>query len=417
MNEGENSRLMMQRKLSSKHYEMAAQHEPTENQNDCKFLSNPKECVQSFAKKALKFFDIYLLFFGMIFIIALGVHWTSSGLLLGKFQFRHICIVLIFLIFGVQLKSDDIYLASKSYKGLIWSMAAILFVTPALGIQITKTIHFATLSDENITTEHSLVQANVSAIGPTEFALGLQIFFAVPSSFTTGVILAVIAGGNLPFGLSVMLITNTVGIFSVPPFLKWMTSIDSADVSIKGFAMLMGMFLLTVILPAMVGKAIRVIPKVPDHIDAHPRILRYVILVLFILSTWPMVSKAQADDKYGNIVAMNTMAILGFTTIMHVIFLLLNWVFCAILNLELSIKKTVVILGSHKAVAFALTVIGFLPDSAGSRDLMGLACVIAYLVVLAIDSLIVSKLATVEEDPIEHLFTEKEIYRKLSMGE
>lgn len=130
-----------------------------------------------------------------------------------------------------------------------------------------------------------------------------------------------------------------------------------------------------------------------------------------------MVSKVEANDKYGNIVAMNTMAILGFTTIMHVIFLLLNWVFCGILKLELSIKKTVVVLGSHKAVAFALTVIGFLPDSAGSRDLMGLACIIAYLVVLAIDSLIVSKLATVEEDPIEHLFTEEEKYRKLSMGE
>lgn len=179
----------MQRKLSPKHYEMVAEHEPKEHENDYNCLSNPKECVHTFAKKTLEFLDTYLLFFGMIIIIVIGVHWTSSGLFLGKIQFRYVCIVLIFLICGLQLKSDDIYLALQSYKAIIWSMLAILFVTPALGIQITKTIHFATLSDENITTEHSLVQANVSAIGPTEFALGLQIFFAVPSSFSTGVIL------------------------------------------------------------------------------------------------------------------------------------------------------------------------------------------------------------------------------------
>jgi predicted Na+-dependent transporter len=49
-----------------------------------------------------------------------------------------------------------------------------------------------------------------------------------------------------------MLVTNIVGVFSVPPLLMWMTSINSTDVDVKGFAMLMGIFVLTVILPTMV---------------------------------------------------------------------------------------------------------------------------------------------------------------------
>jgi hypothetical protein len=178
----------MQRKVGTKQYKMIDQHEP-QQPNECNFLSNPKECIHSFTKKVLEVVDVYLLFFGMILIIVIGVYWTSSGLFLAKLQVRFICVVLIFVIFGLQLTTDEIYSALKAYKAIIWSILAILFVTPALGIQITKTIHFATLSDENITTEHSLVKANMSAIGPTEFALGLEVFFAVPSSFSTGVIL------------------------------------------------------------------------------------------------------------------------------------------------------------------------------------------------------------------------------------
>lgn len=160
----------------------------------------------------------------------------------------------------------------------------------------------------------------------------------------------------------------------------------------------------------------RLIPKLPECIDNNPRALRYVIILLFILSTWPVISQSTTDDdKYRSIVATNTMAILGFTTIMHFIFLLLNWVACGLLKVDLPLKKTAVILASHKAIQFALVTIEFFPESAGSRDLMGIACVIAYLVVLGIDSLIVCKVATVEEDPLDHLFTDEEKYRKLSM--
>lgn len=162
----------------------------------------------------------------------------------------------------------------------------------------------------------------------------------------------------------------------------------------------------------------RFIPNLPEYIDNNTRILRYTIIFLFVISTLPLISQSTTDnDKYHNIVATNTMAILGFTTIMHFIFLLLNWVACGLLKVELPLKKTVVILASHKAIEFALKTIGYLPDGAGSRDLMTIACVIAYLVVLGIDSLIVCKVATIDEDPLDHLFTDEEKYKKLPMEE
>lgn len=162
----------------------------------------------------------------------------------------------------------------------------------------------------------------------------------------------------------------------------------------------------------------RYIPRLPECIDSNPRILRYIIIVLFVISTLPLISQSTTDnDKYHSIVATNTMAILGFTTIMHFIFLLLNWVACGVLKVGLPLKKTAVMLASHKAIEFALKTVEYLPEATGSRDLMSIACVIAYLLVLGVDCLIVCKIATIDEDPLDHLFTDEEKYKQLPMGE
>lgn len=161
----------------------------THDPDGCYCFKEPRSFFNSVAKKTFQILDVYFLFFGMIVIIIIGTQWTSSGMLLGKLQMHHVCIGLLFLTMGLQLKIDDIYRGLKAYKAIIWSLLAVLFIVPSLGIQITKTIHFATLSDENISTLHSHVQANVSAIGPTEFAIGLEVFFGVPASFASGAIL------------------------------------------------------------------------------------------------------------------------------------------------------------------------------------------------------------------------------------
>lgn len=168
---------------------MVNQSLTAEDPDTCSCFSKPQECLLTFAKTSLQVLDIYLLFFGMILTIIIGIQWTSTGLFLGKLQMHHVCTGLLFLTFGLQQTSETIYTGLKSYKAIIWSILAILFIIPSLGIQTTKTIHFATLSDENISTLHSHVQANVSAIGPTEFAMGLEVFFGVPASFASGIIL------------------------------------------------------------------------------------------------------------------------------------------------------------------------------------------------------------------------------------
>ena len=149
------------------------------------FIARTEEVL----RKVGKFARDYFLVIGMIVVLVIGVQFSRVGLQLAKIPTEYICLVIIFFISGLQLKTDEVYAGIKSYRAIIWSFLAILLLTPMLGMQITKTIHFATLSDENMTTSRSVVYANVSAIGPTEFAIGLQVFLASPATVAVGIVL------------------------------------------------------------------------------------------------------------------------------------------------------------------------------------------------------------------------------------
>ena len=137
---------------------------------------------------------------------------------------------------------------------------------------------------------------------------------------------------------------------------------------------------------------------VADKVDSYNRALHYAIITLFVLATWSEVSRAQVEEEYNNIVSMNVLIVVGYSSIMHIMFLLLNWIAAGFLQLSLPVKKTIVILGSHKALSFALKVLRFLSSDVGSKRLMSIVCIIAYLTLLVLDSVIVCKWATVTED-------------------
>lgn len=139
--------------------------------------------------KIAKYSKDYFLVIGMIVVLIIGVQFPRAGLYLANIPFEYTCVAVIFFISGLQLSTEELFAGIKSYRAVACGLVAIVLVTPILGMQITKTIHFATLSDENMTTSRSVVHANVSAIGPTEFAIGLQVFFASPATMAIGIVL------------------------------------------------------------------------------------------------------------------------------------------------------------------------------------------------------------------------------------
>ena len=139
--------------------------------------------------KAWEFVNNYLLAIGIISIVIIGSQWPESGIILTRTYFSYMSLALCFFFCGLRTKLDELQVAVKSYKAIAWGILTILLVVPVAGTQITKTIQFATMVDENLNTSQSAVVGNVTAIGPTEFAFALQVFFVVPASLSAAAIL------------------------------------------------------------------------------------------------------------------------------------------------------------------------------------------------------------------------------------
>ena len=165
------------------------QHEENEDLFSACPPPTGKSCVWRALSSFVEFCNTYALVFGMILVLIVGVQLPSVGRFLAKIPTEYICTVLAFFVCGLQIKNGGFLAAIKNFKAIVLGILLILLVIPALGVEITKTVHFATLAKENMTTEHSVIHANVSAIGPTEVAVGLQVFYVVPATLSTGAIL------------------------------------------------------------------------------------------------------------------------------------------------------------------------------------------------------------------------------------
>lgn len=152
-------------------------------------LPRPFQCLRKPLATVLEFCDTYFLAIGMILMMIIGSQWPESGTLLSTKYFPHICVGLCFLLCGLRTSTEELLTAAKSYKAIVWGILTIILVVPITGTQITKTIQFATMREDNMNTSQSSVVGNVTAIGPTEFAFALQVFFTVPASMAAGAIL------------------------------------------------------------------------------------------------------------------------------------------------------------------------------------------------------------------------------------
>ena len=152
-------------------------------------LPRPLQCLRKPLATVLDFCDTYFLAIGMILMTIVGSRWPESGTLLSTKYFPQICLGVCFFLCGLRTTTEELTTAVKSYKAIVWGILTILLVVPITGTQITKTIQFATLREDNMTTSQSTVVGNVTAIGPTEFAFALQVFFTVPASMSAGAIL------------------------------------------------------------------------------------------------------------------------------------------------------------------------------------------------------------------------------------
>jgi hypothetical protein len=160
-----------------------------------------------------------------------------------------ICVMLIFVISGLGITHEDIDRAIRQWKGILYSVSSINFLTPLMGLAAMQL-----------------------PFHPKELAVGVAVFCCMPTTLSSGAVIADDAKGDRVLAVLLSAGTNTLAIFTMPPFLKMVLSIDNT-ISIDIMPMLLKLCV-CILLPMCVGKALRCSSTLVQLRSTHKLVFR-----------------------------------------------------------------------------------------------------------------------------------------------
>lgn len=248
--------------------------------------------------------------------------------------------------------------------GFLWGLLAILGITPIVGF--------------------AAVQIPFSR---PEFSYGLAIFCAVPTTLASGNSMVNQSGGNTALSLLFTIVTNLVGVVTVPFWLEAMFSTrtnQNSKAQVNAVTLLQ-LLVVTVLCPLLLGKALRdFVPGAKQFITKQKTKLSVANNLLLTLIVWQTLSSAAKDLLTQSFVDVFVVILAAIA--LHLIYLSLNWPVSAhVLKLNRPELIAVTIMSSQKTLPFCVTVIGYLAQL-GKPGFMVIPSVAGHMSQLFIDA-------------------------------
>jgi len=183
-------------------------------------------------------------------------------------------------------------------------------------------------------------------------------------------------------------LSNLFAIVTIPFMSSLILSVS--DVSIDPAPLLLKL-VCTILVPLCIGKLVQESSEtVRFFVKGHKVQLGLMNNGSLILIAWMKLSLSA--DKFKDIAIGHIFLALVAGVVIHCVFLLLNAALLSIPIFELDLReyRAVMIMASQKTLPVAVTVIGFLPDSAGEQGLMVIPCIISHMSQIFMDAYIVS---------------------------
>eukprot|EP00794_Sanderia_malayensis_P018973 gene18973-20880_t len=331
------------------------------------------------------FLNAYALPLGLLTFVVFGALVPQPGVAISHQATSYVCVIGIFFYSGLFLKTEEMKAALKGYRATIWGIVSILFVTSLVGTKLTDLVKF-----EEISTKHnSTAEGGKSELfGPREFKTGFQLFFVVPCTISSGVLMVNQLGGNYALAVLLTVVTNVVGIFTVPPMMSWLLS-SSTEVKLDVVGMLTKM-LLTLLLPLLVGKALQYIKKFYEFGKKIKPVLRIISIFLLVCLAFMKISQASASGSLGKLTAIQLVLIICWNWTIHIVFLVINRLLSFIIRLNVEETKCIVILASQKSLAIGIAIVGYLPKAFGDQGLITIPLVLCHLSMILFDAGLIS---------------------------
>ncbi|CAM9186999.1 unnamed protein product [Chrysoparadoxa australica] len=332
---------------------------------------------------------------GFLISLIMALAWPTPGDVISSYKvgaFRlipTINVITIFIVSGLTLKTDEIKnsFRKEGRVAFLYGLLAILVITPCLA--------FATVR---------------LPFEQAEFSYGLAVFCVVPTTLTSGVTLVTQSEGNGALALLLTVVSNLVGVVSVPYWLKvaLSSSGDASGVKIDAVGLIVKL-VVSVLIPLIIGKAAReLVDGMKPWVTSHKPWLSVTSNGSLVFIVYQTLCRAADDLK--SLSAATIFMIIACGIAVHLIYLSINWPMAnVVLHLPVREMKAVVLMGSQKTLPLSITIISFL-GVLGTEGFMTIPCIIGHMSQLFIDSCIQTKWAAsaavaaaadVAEEPVE----------------
>ena len=170
--------------------------------------------------------------------MCLSSRWVfpKPGELAASYKLQKLAIIGQFVISGLVLRGSQVVAAIKSPFPVLYGAVSILLLSPFLGVGLMSL-----------------------PIQPFEFKIGMTVFCCVPTTLSACVALTTVSNGNVAIALMLAVMTNTLGVFTIPPMLAHAFGSSSISGSFNQGDMLRSL-VMTVLVPLFIGSMLQRIP-------------------------------------------------------------------------------------------------------------------------------------------------------------
>lgn len=283
--------------------------------------------------------------------------------------------IVVFLISGLTLRIEELH-SVLQYKYLVlYGIISINFITTLLCF-VTLRFPF-----------------------PTQwYAFGLTIFCCVPTTLGVGVALTQEAKGDKIMSLFMTVVSNMMGIITIPFLLQIYlanASLGASKIQLDP-AKLAYRLSLTVLAPSVLGMlARRYIPHLSKWVDRYKAELGMFSIANLMAIVWMSLSGARNLIFDQN--PLELLVLFLVATVIHLFYLLMNYLLLIrffAYRVPLKQAISVLIMASQKSSPVALSVIAVVAQSSAQRGLLTIPCVLGQIGQIFVGSLITSTFAS-----------------------
>ncbi len=266
------------------------------------------------------------------------------------------CIIAIFFITGLNFNPGNCPLDRKLFWACFWVVLTSMICCPIL---VYHTLDW---------TDHA-----------EQLKVGWVVICSMPTTLSSGLVIACSAGGSMLWCLGFIVLTNTCAILTLPLLLPQLLG---EGVSILPFELLTKL-LEAVILPFGLGWCLTKIPHCRNIGTTLKKWPTYFVLLVV------MMSMSSSKDQLDGLSLDSIWTICLISLSIHLLLMFVMFIFVKITALANDSALSLLICGSQKTLPVALSVLSFIGEDSG---LAVLACLSFHLCQLSFDALFVNSL-------------------------